>query len=290
MDFYVPLADRLGMGAMRSRLEDVCFRILEPEVYGDITEAYEPIRIEDKKCLDLLRDVIQKLLKRNGINGTVHGRTKGIYSLYRKMCSSNLSLRNITDKIGLRIIVSSVPQCYSVLGLLHTYFQPVHGTFKDYIGLPKENGYRSIHTCIYPVREISHKPVELQIRTESMHTEAVFGVAAHWLYKTEKDAAMEQNRQLNWMRNLIEEHENSESHDVFLDRLQDMVYRDEIVVFGLGAEQMRLPAGSTVLDFVRRTGRSNGKIRVLVNGTPASMISKLRDGDTVALESSMETQ
>ncbi len=282
MEVYVPLAGRLGMGAMQARLEDVCFRILEPEAYRELARAVSPIRREDDACLELLVGGTRKLLERNDINARIHGRTKGLYSLARKMRRWGLSLEAITDKIGLRIIVPSVPECYTALGLIHTHYRPIPGRFKDYIGLPKDNGYQSLHTCVYPVREISHKQVEFQIRTEAMHLEAEFGVAAHWLYKSDSDAAEENRRQLTWVRGLSREHEGSVDHDAFLERLEEMVYRNEIVVFGDKGERVRLPAGATVSDFVRGLGLPVDSDRgVRVNGGPASLLTPLKDGDTV---------
>jgi GTP pyrophosphokinase len=282
MDVYVPLAGRLGMGAMRARLEDVCFSVLEPEAYGALKKAVLSIRKEDDACLELLIDGTGKLLERNGIHANIHGRTKGLYSLARKMKQWGLTLEAITDKIGLRIIVSSVPECYAVLGLLHTHYRPIPNRFKDYIGLPKDNGYQSLHTCVYPVREISHKQVEFQIRTEAMHMEAEFGVAAHWLYKNRGDAADENQRQLTWVRGLTREHEGSIDHGAFLERLEEMVYRNEIVVFGDKGERVRLPVGATVSDFLRGLGLSVDRDAIVkVNGAPASLITPLKDGDTV---------
>jgi GTP pyrophosphokinase len=227
---------------------------------------------------------MQKLLKRNEIESKLLGRTKGLFSLHRKMRRTNLSLEAVTDKIGMRIIVSSVRDCYTVLGLIHTQFQPIPGKFKDYIGLPKDNGYQSLHTCVYPVRRISHKPVEIQIRTEAMHSEAEYGVAAHWYYKTENDSDAENLRQLTWLRSLPAEHDTSLDREGFLNRLRDLVYSNEIIIFNDKGGRIRLPAGSSVRAFASGLGQSLSENMVVrVNGRKCSLETQLRDGDTVDL-------
>lgn len=226
LELYVPLADRMGMGLLRTRLEDVCFRILQPAIYDELARSIEPIHAEDNVCLDLLKQGTKRLLKQHGIDCTIHGRTKGLYSLYHKMQRRQSSPQDILDRVGLRIIVSSVEECYAVLELLHTNFRPVPGTFDDYIGFPKENGYQSLHTCVYPVPDISRKPVEFQIRTASMHREAEFGIAAHWLYKNEEEAQIHSDRQLQWLRSLLSQRERVTSHSEFIEGLRQQIFGD----------------------------------------------------------------
>lgn len=284
LDLYVPLAGRLGLGSVRSRLEDACFRILEPEAHSRVEQAISPIREEDARCLPILMDGIRSLMRRNRIDAQVQGRAKGLYSLHSKMVRAGLPLEEIADKIGLRVVVNSVPECYSALGLLHTHFQPIPGRFRDYIGLPKANGYQSLHTTVYPIREISHKPVEIQIRTHAMHAEAEFGAAAHWLYKTSEEARVEHERQLSWLRGLHEEHSQSSSHQNFVERLKELVYGDHIVVFDGTGQRVSIPSGSRVADFARATGMAlTDEAAVSINGVPRSPDSELGDGDTVTL-------
>ena len=284
LELYVPLTGRMGMGGLRTQLEDVCFRILEPAIYEELAQNVEPIRAEDNVCLELLKVGVKRLLRRNGVKGTVYGRAKGLYSIHRKMNRLGCSLEEIMDKIGLRIIVSSVEKCYAVLGLLHTHFRPVPGTFDDYIGLPKENGYQSLHTCVYPVPDISHKPVEFQIRTEAMHWEAEFGVAAHWLYKSGEETKVSSDRQLQWLRGLLSHHERSASHAEFIEHLHRQVFDDRLVVFDAAGQPIRLPAGTTVRNFAGQFSRSNGLESIVrVNGVVRPSDYPLRDGDTVEL-------
>ncbi len=228
LKLYVPLADRMGMGALRTRLEDASFHLLQPAIHAEMTKSIEPIRKEDEICLCLLEDGVTQLLEQRGVDATIQSRTKGLYSLYRKMRRLDSSLDEVMDRIGLRIIVPSVEACYGVLGLLHTRFRPIPGTFDDYIGFPKENGYQSLHTCVYPVPEVSVKPVEFQIRTEKMHRQAEYGIAAHWLYKgqTQAEAEAEGERQLAWLRDLLPQGENGLDHAEFVERLHRRVYDD----------------------------------------------------------------
>lgn len=228
MELYVPLADRMGMGTLRTSLEDTCFRVLEPSIYEELVRGVEPIRAEDELCLDLLKHDVERLLQEHGLGGQVSGRTKGLYSLYRKMCRLNCPLPEIMDRIGLRIILSSEAACYQALKVLHTQYRPVRGTFDDYIAHPKENGYQSLHTCVYPVPEISHKPVEFQIRTDSMHREALFGVAAHWLYKDEEEARASGAGRLEWLRSLMAQRDRVGSHAEFIQHLRQQVFGDGV--------------------------------------------------------------
>ena len=284
LSLHVPVADRMGLGVLRMQLEDVCFRILEPSIYEELARNLEPIRAEDAVYLGILKEGIQHLLKRNGLRATIQGRTKGLYSLYLKMRRQQRPLHEIMDKIGLRVIVPTVEECYAVLGLLHTHFRPIPGTFDDYIGLPKKNGYQSLHTCVYPVPGISHKAVEIQIRTELMHHEAQFGVAAHWRYKSEEQMALANEAQLQWLRSLLAQHERAFDHTEFLAHLRRQVLDDSLVVFDENGRQMWLPEGATVRDFVDLSaapGREDHSVQV--NGVVRPPSHPLRDGDTLEL-------
>ncbi len=284
MDIYVPLAGKMGTGIIRSRLEDACFYILHPETHEKLAKDIKPILEEDRECLDLMIKGVTGILCRNGIHSRVYGRTKGIYSLYRKMQRLGKPLRLIMDKIGLRIIVPSVKDCYTVLGIMHAHFRHVHGTFDDYISIPKGNGYQSIHTCVYPVPHITHKPVEIQIRTDAMHRQAEFGIAANWLYKSDDEAGPDSDMQMQWLRNLKKQRQQVSSHREFVRLLYRQVFEDNMVVFGESGRQIRLPAGSTVSDYTDRVlGQGGACRRARVNGSIRSMDYELSDGDSVEL-------
>lgn len=248
LELYVPLADRMGMKVLRKQLENTCFRILKPMLYQELAQKVKPIQAEDQLCLALLQAGVRRLLDEHRIEATVQGRTKSLYSIYRKMRRLNCTLEQIMDRIGLRVIVSSTDECYAVAKLLHQRFRPVPGTFDDYIAHPKPSGYRSLHTCVYPVPEISHKPVEFQIRTEQMHQEAEFGVAAHWFYKSDQEAQPDEEARLGWLRGLLDQRQASVDHDAFIRQLHRQVFGDRLLVFGEDGQPVRLPPGAAVDD------------------------------------------
>ena len=283
LHFYVPIANQLSLGEMRRRLEDVCFRILHPFQYEKLKQEVTPIQSEDEKCLEILIGGVKRLLDRNCIHAEVHGRAKSLYSIHLKMTLKGKALEDIMDRIGLRIIVSSVPECYVVLGLLHTHFKPIPATVDDYIGLPKDNGYQSLHTCVYPMREVTHKPIEFQVRTELMHMEAEHGSAAHWLYKSavamEKDSLKDQ-----WMKGLVRRHSQAKSTDAFIELLRRQVCEDHMVVFGKGGRITRLPDKATVLEYLDAANLVASRSTIVkVNGKLANTEQTLRDGDSIEI-------
>ncbi len=282
MDIFVPIANRLGLGELRRRLEDACFKILEPQEYARLKQILAPIQTEDEKCLDILLAGMKRLLENNEIDGRVQGRRKSLHSILRKMRRTGKEPVEIMDRIGLRVIVNSVLDCYMVLGLIHLHFKPIPGTFDDYIGLPKENGYQSLHTCVYPVREISHKPIEFQIRTELMHMEAEYGAAAHWQYKS-KNWAMEQNRiHRQWMEGLSRQYEQAGSTGEFIELLHRQVFTNHLVVFGNGGQIVRLGQNATVKDYLDITNTQAPKnSAIMVNGKRVGLDYRLKDGDSI---------
>jgi len=230
LERYVPLADRMGMQVLRKRLEDASFRILDPPLYAELVRKLAPIQAEDEMCLVLLQAGIERFLEENGIAGTVQGRIKGLYSLYRKMRHLNCPLESILDRIGLRVIVPSVGDCYQVLALLQARFRLVPGTLDDYIAHPKANGYRSLHACFYPVPDLLYKPVEIQIRTTQMDQEAQSGPAAHWQYKHDEEARPEGEVRPKWFRGLLEQREPEPDPVAFIQRLYCQVFDDRLAV------------------------------------------------------------
>lgn len=281
-DLLVPLADRIGLGIMRGRLEDACFRVLEPETYAQVRSTAERIREADDVCLELLTAKVTDLLGHHGISADVQARTKSLWSLYRKMRRSELPMERIMDRLGARVIVASVPDCYTVLGILHRHFRPIPTTFYDYIALPKENGYQSLHSCVYPLREISAKPVEFQIRTRAMHAEAEFGAAAHWLYKSRDERRAERSRQRRWLEEVANMHAATIDHATFVAQLERLAYEQSVVIFLRGGEQVRLPSGSTAADLLRKLSEHPHTFTsVHVNSEPKPLDVILNDGDTV---------
>ncbi|MFW6239086.1 MAG: HD domain-containing protein [Thermodesulfobacteriota bacterium] len=284
LDLLVPIANRLSLGDLRRRLEDACFHVLAPQDYEELREKVSPIQSEDDKCLEILLAGVKRLLANSGIQGRVQGRTKSLHGIRRKMARTGKTLEEIMDRVGLRVIVTSVPECYSVLGLLHAHFKPIPGTFDDYIGLPKDNGYQSLHTCVYPVREISHKPIEFQVRTELMHLEAEHGTAAHWRYKNEAAAAERNHHRTQWMEGLVRQHRESASSEAFIERLHRQVFRDHLVVFGNGGRIVRLAEKATVRDYLKIINAHVPRgATVKVNGRVVALDCVLRDGDSISV-------
>ncbi len=290
VDVYVPIASRLGLRELCKRLENASFLILDPVAYEALERRVKPIREEDEACLQILHEGVERLLNKNGIKCIVQGRTKSLYSIHCKMLKTGATLDAIMDRIGLRIIVGKVAECYSVLGLLHTHYRPIPGTFDDYIGLPKENGYQSLHTCVYPVRDISRKPIEFQIRTEFMHIEAEYGTAAHWRYKTGAESAETAYSQTRWLQALVGQHCSAPSTDEFLRLLHRQVYEDHLVVFGRAGLIARLSGDATVLDYIKRyCPDCSHQTQVKVNGTTVPLDHRLCDGDTIEIVAEKKT-
>lgn len=196
-EFCQPFAGRLWMASLVTELQDACFAILLPAEYGRMARSLKRTLAEDAGHLEALTSSLQQLVRRDGIACALQGRIKGLYSLYRKMVRKDRCLEGVRDRAGIRIIVSSIDDCYRVLGLVHTHFAYVPGTFHDYIGAPKANGYRSLHTCVPVVEALT---AEIQIRTLDMHLEAEYGRAAHWRYKQSDRAQTEELcRMGKWM-------------------------------------------------------------------------------------------
>lgn len=282
LDVYVPIASRLGLGELRKRLEDVSFHILDAPAYEALENKVAPIRAEDEACLKILLEGVRLLLKNNEIQGQVEGRTKSLYSIHSKMIRTSASLDAIMDRIGLRIVVAKVAECYRVLGLVHTHFKPVPGTFDDYIGLPKENGYQSLHTCVYPVRDISRKPIEFQIRTRLMHIEAQYGAAAHWRYKTGTNGSERAASDSQWLKSLVGRHSKTHSSDEFIRMLKRQVQEDHLVVFGRSGLIAKLSVGTTVRDYLTRYHPdSSPELPARVNGMLVPPDHRLHDGDSI---------
>ncbi|WP_163337501.1 bifunctional (p)ppGpp synthetase/guanosine-3',5'-bis(diphosphate) 3'-pyrophosphohydrolase [Desulfopila sp. IMCC35008] len=271
----VQLASKHSFRTLRRNLEDTAFNIFNPEVYNALKSQVAPLSAEDERCLVILKNTLVGLLKQNGIAADIQGRIKSLYSIHCKICHSDKSLESIMDRIGLRIIVTTVPECYRVLGLLHAHFQHIPGSFDDYIGFPKKNGYQSLHTCVYPVRGIAYKPIEFQIRTICMHKEAEYGCAAHWQYKRQEQTASTTERPQPL-------HNCSTSKEDFLRFLYRSCHKNNIVIFGREGLIHHLPAHSTVGQYLREAGiKVSPEDLIMVNRTLTDERYVLKDNDSV---------
>lgn len=283
MDIYAPLANRLGLHLIKQELEDLSFRYLKPDVYAHITSWLEENRMEERQLISKVIDKIRGIMDENGIKGRVFGRIKQIYSIYRKMQQQGTTLDEMHDIIAFRVIVNELRDCYAVLGLVHALWKPVPGRFKDYISMPKANGYQSLHsTVIGPEGE----RVEIQIRTEEMNNLAEHGVASHWMYKERHHAMnMRDMPQFEWLRDLLDRQRDESDSKEFMQSLRMDLFKDEVYVFTPRGAVKQLPEGATPLDFAFLIHSDIGShcVGAKINGKLMPLSTPLVSGDTVEI-------
>lgn len=284
-ELFIPLADKMGMRSIRGKLEDLTFKHTSPAIYTMLSKKLEQTKKEDELYLDYVEKEIKKLLIENSIQGTIIARIKNIYSLSRKMIIQKKPLDKLLDKLAIRIIVDDIPTCYKVLGLIHTNFTHVPDTFDDYISLPKANNYQSLHTCIYPLRNVAEKPVEIQIRTYTMHQVAEYGIAAHWKYKENSDLPGSSARQFQWIKSLLDLKKIHKSSSSFYSALKKNISLKYIIVFDEAGKVTYIPKGSTPLDCALHRGLSIDlkQDKVKINGKLAKFNVRLKDGDSIEI-------
>jgi GTP diphosphokinase / guanosine-3',5'-bis(diphosphate) 3'-diphosphatase len=282
LDIYAPLAHRLGMQNFKLRLEDLGFQTLHPKRYEEIVAMVEERNPERERFVEEVIGSIHDQLRELKIRGEVTGRPKHYYSIYEKMVLRGKEFDEIHDLVGVRVIVSSVRDCYAVLGQLHATFRPVPGRFKDYIAMPKVNLYQSLHTSVIGPQG---RPLEVQIRTRAMHQTAEFGVAAHWKYKEtgrgdQDDAGTDE---MPWIEQLLEWQQEVQEPGDYLESLKIDLYQDEVFVFTPKGDVMGLPAGATPIDFAYAVHTDVGHrcIGARVNGRLVSLDHELSNGDSV---------
>ncbi len=281
LDIYAPLAHRLGIGQIKWELEDLAFRNLEPEAYGDVVNRIARKRKDREMLVSDLREILAKQLDGVDIKADITGRPKHIYSVWQKMTREQKDFSEIYDLSAIRVMVDSVRDCYGVLGVVHSLWKPVPGRFKDYIAMPKSNGYQSLHTTV-----ITHtgEPIEIQIRTHEMHRVAEVGVAAHWAYKEGgKDDSFDQK--LSWLRSLLEWQSEVGDAESFLDTVKVDLFQDEVYVFTPKGDVLNLPADSTPVDFAYRihTEVCHRCIGAKVNGRMVPLDYELQNGEIVEI-------
>ncbi len=294
MEVFVPIANRLGIGELKGQLEDLCFKYLDPRNYKyvlDIEREVYPIR---KKYVNEVIKKLKKKLKEEGIDFIdVHGRAKHYFSLYQKLQKYDNDIDRVYDLVGIRIIVPKVADCYEALGVVHKNYKPLIGRIKDYISLPKPNGYKSIHTTIFGPKS---KIMEIQIRTEKMHDEAEYGIAAHWIYDQTKGGDWKRyifgnrhkpkvpNEEIEWVKQLKEWHSKTGGgSDEFWSSLKIDFFKDYIFVFTPAGDVIELPEGATPIDFAYKVhseigNRTSG---VKINGKMSALDTTLANGDLV---------
>lgn len=281
LEIYVPIANRLGMNAIRLELEDLGFAGLYPNRYRVLTEAIKKNRGNRKEVVQKIQAVMEQRLQEEGLPGRVMGREKHLYSIYRKMQQKGLPFSEVFDYYAFRIMVDKVDSCYRVLGAVHNLYKPVPGKFKDYIAIPKANGYQSLHTVLFGPYGV---PIEVQVRTEDMDKVAEAGIAAHWFYKS-GDASSASARAREWLRGLLEMQKNAGNSMEFLENVKIDLFPDEVYVFTPKGEIMKLPRGATAVDFAYavHTDVGNTCVAAKIDRRLAPLRSPLSNGQTLEI-------
>jgi len=283
LDIFVPIANRLGMNAIRLELEDLGFASLYPMRYRVIQEAVHKARGNRREIMIKIETGLKHRLRQEHLGARVIGREKHLYSIYRKMTEKGLSLADVLDVYAIRIIVDDVETCYRVLGVVHNLYKPLPGRFKDYIAIPKSNGYQSLHSVLIGPPGV---PIEVQIRSEDMNKVAEAGVAAHWLYKSQNDAGNgAQVRAREWLSSLLEMQRASGDSVEFLENVKIDLFPDEVYVFTPKGEIMELPRGSTSVDFAYavHSDIGNSCAATKINRRMMPLSTPLQNGQTVEI-------
>lgn len=284
LEIYAPLAERIGMRWLREELEDIAFRELEPEAQQTITSRLAYLRADAGDLVGTIVAELEGVLAQAGISASLSGREKQPYAIWRKMQMRHVPFEALSDVTAFRIIVGDVTQCYQALGVVHQRWPAVPGRFKDYISLPKRNGYRSLHTTVIGPRQMR---VEIQIRTEQMHRVAELGVAAHWNYKggNGRPVAAKESEQYRWLRDLLEILESASSPEEFLEHTKIAMYQDTVFAFTPKGALISLPRGATAVDFAYavHTEVGNRAVGARVNGRLVPLRHQLSNGDQVEI-------
>lgn len=288
LDIYAPLAHRLGIYWMKSELEDLSLRFLKPGIYDSIKRHVSESKREREAYIRDVCQLIGRELEQNGISGSVSGRPKHFYSIYQKMERESLNFNEIHDVIAFRIIVPTLMDCYSALGIVHAAWRPIPGRFKDYIAMPKPNNYQSLHTTVIGPKGAR---IEIQIRTSEMHDVAERGIAAHWMYKdtaSGRKAVPRDGMEFTWLRDLIESEKTTQDPIEFLSTVKRDLFSQEVYVFSPRGDLIALAYGSTPIDFAYAIHSEVGShcCGARVNGQQVPLAHKLRNGDTIEIVTS----
>ncbi|HSH69129.1 MAG TPA: bifunctional (p)ppGpp synthetase/guanosine-3',5'-bis(diphosphate) 3'-pyrophosphohydrolase [Deferrisomatales bacterium] len=282
LDIYAPLANRLGIHRLKSELEDLGLAWSLPEVYADLVARSQERVAESEVYIHGVRNILEQILADNGIRGRVSGRPKHLYSIYRKMLDQGIGFDKVYDFIAFRIIVDELRDCYAMLGVIHGRWTPVPGRFKDYVALPKRNLYQSLHTTVIGPRG---QPIEVQIRTEKMHRIAEQGIAAHWRYKEKRDTPRPEDRVFEWLRQVVDAHQEIRDPQEFLEAIKVELYPDVVFVFSPAGDLMEFPQGSTPVDFAYAVHTQVGErcVGAKVNDRMVPLSYRLKNGDRIEI-------
>ena len=282
MEIYAPLADRMGMHRIRDELEDLSFEVLNNDARELIQKRLDEIKLDKKDIFQTLSVELKSFLKENNINSQIYGREKTPFSIWRKVQKKRVSLEQITDIIGFRIIVESIDDCYKTLGILHKQWNCIPGKFKDYISSPKINGYKSIHTSVIGSYK---KPIEIQIRTREMHDFAERGIASHWQYKSSEKINSLTWKEYDWLKDLVEIIEKNENPEHSYEYTKLQMFQENVFCFTPKGSVIKLPKDATPIDFAYAVHTKIGDTAIgcEINGNKSELQSILRNGDTVKI-------
>lgn len=286
LEIYAPLAGRMGINTLKIELEDLCFRYYRPDMYYLLVQRIKKTEAETNRYIDEVKRLIDEALAKTTIKHEVYGRSKHLWSIYKKMTSRDLDYDQVYDVLAFRVIVSSIPECYEVLGYIHSIWKPVPGRFKDFIAMPKANNYQSLHTTVMGP---GGERIEIQIRTSEMHLIAERGIAAHWKYKEKGNNSNNRTEaQAQWLRELVQWHQNVRNPEEFLDTVKTDLFESEIYVFTPGGDVREFPDGATPVDFAYsiHSDLGNTCVGARVNGKMVPLKYRMQNGDTIEIVTS----
>jgi len=290
MDIYAPIAHRLGISKIKTELDDLALKYLEPEVYEDLTRQLEEKKENRESFIQSIREDVGEHIREAGIEAEISGRVKHLFSIYKKMRNQNKTMDQIYDIFAIRVKVETVRDCYAVLGVIHEMYTPIPGRFKDYIAMPKENMYQSLHTTLIGSHGL---PFEIQIRTYEMHRIAEYGIAAHWKYKEGGGNINKEEEKLSWLRQILEWQQDMSDNREFLAALKtDLdLFAEKVYCFTPQGDVKALPAGSTPIDFAYliHTAVGNRMVGAKVNGRQVPINYTLQSGDRVSIITSQNS-
>jgi GTP diphosphokinase / guanosine-3',5'-bis(diphosphate) 3'-diphosphatase len=281
LDIYAPIANRLGMNNIRHKLELLSFQAMYPRRYNILDNALKKARGNRRKIIDVIESTIKNRISQANLVCEVSGREKNLYSIYQKMLHKKVSLNDVFDVYAFRIFCDNVDDCYRILGIVHNLYKPIPGKFKDYIALPKANGYQSLHTILIGPFGF---PIEIQIRTHEMHRMAESGIAAHWLYKSDDDKNDKfQDRANEWLRDLLELQQTAGDSLEFIDNLKIDLFPQEVFVFTPKGEIIKMPRGASIIDFAYavHTDIGNACVSARIDRKLVPLQTRLENGVTV---------
>lgn len=294
MDIYAPIAHRLGISKVKVELDDLSMQYLEPDIYKELTEKFNHMRVEKETFVKDIMVEVREHLEEAGITSTIDGRVKHLFSIYRKMVNQHKTLDQIYDLFAIRIIVVTEQQCYTALGIIHEMYKPIPGRFKDYIAMPKANHYQSLHTTLISP---DGQPFEIQIRTYSMHQTAEYGIAAHWKYKEGRkvdQSAENEDAKMSWLRQILEWQREMSDNKEFLNLLKSdlNLFSDSVYCFTPNGDVMTLTADSTPIDFAYavHTAVGNRMVGARVNGNIVTLDYKIQNGDRIEILTSQNSK